>query len=165
MTPSHTYSATCWREGPAWVVHIPEIDATLRTARLSQVEAVARELVARVGGDTIPARVVVNLQVPDNLLELLAATAAAREERDRVSVEAVTLRRGLARRLAAEGFAVRDVAGLLGLSIARAHQLVADGSQPPPRSTARRVGTPRPRVDPTPAARAAPRPGRHPRPR
>ena len=108
------------------------------------MEGVARDIVAQANGDAVPARVVVNLLVPDSLMELLDAAAAAREDRDRVSVEAVTLRRGLARRLAAEGFAVRDVAGLLGLSIARAQQLVGDGSQPPRRSKARSTGPSRP---------------------
>src|SRR5688572_23397350 len=107
MTPSNTYTATCWREGSSWVVHIPELDRTTRTARLSQVEGVARDMVARLGGEqAADPRVVVNLLVHDGLMDLLDAAAAAREDRDRVSVEAVTLRRGLARRLAGEGFNV-----------------------------------------------------------
>ncbi len=105
MTPTNTYTATCWREGSSWVVHIPELDRTSRTGRLSQVEGVARDMVTRVGGEHAgSARVVVNLDVHDGLMNLLDAAAAAREDRDRVSVEAVTLRRGLARRLAGEGF-------------------------------------------------------------
>ena len=132
MKPSNTYTATCWREGSSWVVHIPEIDRTTRTARLSQVEGVARDLVSRLGhGEAATSRVVVNLLVHDGLMDLLDAAAAARQDRDRVSVEAVTLRRGLARGLAAEGFAVRDVAALLGLSIVRAQQLIGEGSPPP----------------------------------
>ena len=136
MKPSNTYTATCWREGSSWVVHIPEIDRTTRTARLSQVEGVARDLVSRLGhGEAATSRVVVNLLVHDGLMDLLDAAAAARQDRDRVSVEAVTLRRGLARGLAAEGFAVRDVAGLLGLSIVRAQQLIGEGSAPVPMPT------------------------------
>ena len=134
MKPSNTYTATCWREGSAWVVHVSELDRTARAARLSQVEGVARDLVARVGGEATSARVVIDLRVPEGLIELLAAAAGARVDRYRVSVEAVTLRRGLARRLAAEGFAVRDVAALLGLSIRRAQQLIGEGKprQPEP---------------------------------
>ncbi len=134
MKPVHTYTATCWREGCSWVVHVPELDRTARAARLSQVEGVARDLVARVGGEATSARVVIDLRVPEGLIGLLAAAAAAREDRDRVSVEAVTLRRGLARRLAGEGLAVRDVAALLGLSIRRAQQLIGEGKprQPEP---------------------------------
>ena len=134
MKPVHTYTARCWREGSSWVVHVPEVDRTARAARLSQVEGVARDLVARVGGEATSARVVIDLRVPEGLIGLLAAAAAARQDRDRVSVEAVTLRRGLARRLAGEGLAVRDVAALLGLSIRRAQQLMGEGKprQPEP---------------------------------
>jgi hypothetical protein len=86
-------------------------------------------MVARfAGADAGASRVVIDLHGPDGLVELLAAAAAAREAPDRVSIEAVTLRCSLARRLAAEGFAVRDVAALLGLSIGRAQQLVGQGS-------------------------------------
>jgi len=135
MTPANTYTATCEREGTSWVVYIPELGKTMRTARLSQVEGAARELVARFGGaDATPARVVINLAVHHDLMELLDDAAAARAVRDRVSVEAVTLRRGLAQRLTAEGFVVRDVAALLGLSIGRAQQLI-EGSPLAPRAT------------------------------
>ena len=114
-----------------WVVQVPELDRTARVARLSQVDGVARDLVARSGGvEAVSARVVIDLRVPEGLVQLLSAAAAAREDRDRVSVEAVTLHRGLARRLAAEGFAVRDVAALLGLSIGRAQQLIGEVFRP-----------------------------------
>jgi hypothetical protein len=100
---------------------------------LSQVEGVARDLVARFGGaEAASARVVTDLRVPEGLVQLLSAAAATREDRDRVSVEAVRLRRGLARHLAAEGFAERDVAALLGLSIGRAHQLIGEVLHPRP---------------------------------
>ena len=49
-------------------------------------------------------RIVVDLRVHERTTELIAAAADLRDDPDRVSVEAVTLRRGLARRLAAEGF-------------------------------------------------------------
>ena len=50
MRPPHTYTATGWREGPSWVVHIPVLDRTARAGRLSQVDGVARELVIRIHG-------------------------------------------------------------------------------------------------------------------
>jgi hypothetical protein len=133
MKPLNTYTATCWRENSSWVVHVPELNRSARAGRLSQVEGVARDLVARFGGEgAASARVVVDLRAPEGLVQLLAAAEAVREGRDRVSVEAVTLRRGLARRLAAEGFAVRDVAALLGLSIGRAQQLIGEAFRPQP---------------------------------
>jgi anti-sigma regulatory factor (Ser/Thr protein kinase) len=138
MSPSNSYTARCWRDDGAWVVHVVELDETARTARLSQVEAVAHDLVARFGGPkATSARVVIDLQVHDDLMNLLNAAAAARQDRDRVSVEAVTLRRGVARRLSAEGFAIKEVAALLGLSVVRAQQLAGDGSRPAQRPMAR----------------------------
>jgi anti-sigma regulatory factor (Ser/Thr protein kinase) len=135
------------------VVHIPELDRTARAGRLSQVEGVARDLVNRVSAeDASSARVVVELRAPEDLVQLLAAAAAAREDPDRVSVEAVTSRRGLARRLAAEGFAVRDVAALLGLSIGRAQQLVGEGSRMKPRKTMVEPRRAAPSAQPHPAS-------------
>jgi len=137
MTPANSYTARCWRDGDAWAVRVVELDETARTPRLSQVEALAHDLVARFGGPgATSARVVIDLQVHDDLMQLLNAAAAARQDRDRVSVEAVTLRRGLARRLAAEGFAIKEVSALLGVSIPRAQQLVGDASRVPERTPA-----------------------------
>lgn len=149
MSTSTTYTATSWRDGSSWVVELPELDRSARAARLSQVEAVARELVASATrDDPRAARVVVDLRVPTSVRELLQAAAAAREDADHVSVEAVTLRRDLARRLAAEGFAVRDIAALLGVSYRRAHQLTGDAGAPGARTTGSpaRVAAPRDEV-------------------
>jgi anti-sigma regulatory factor (Ser/Thr protein kinase) len=108
--------------------------------RLSQVETAARDLVARFGGDNATsARVVVDLQVQDDLMHLLNAAASARTDRDRVSVEAVTLRRGLARQLVAQGLAVREVAALLGLSVVHTQQLLGESSHAVGRKLARAV--------------------------
>ena len=128
MHPVRPCTAVCWREGTSWVVHVPELERSATASRLSQVEGVARDLLHASGSDD-PAsrRVVVDLRVHERTSELIAAAADLRDDPDRVSVEAVTLRRGLARRLAAEGFEVRDVAALLGLSYGRALSLLSDG--------------------------------------
>ena len=130
MLPTDTCTAICWREGESWVVQVPELGRTASTPRLSQVEDVARELVSASGEDGTSSRVVVDLRVRHSVTELITAAAALRSQADRVSVEAVTLRRGLARRLAAEGFDVRDVAALLGLSYGRTLQLVGEQHSP-----------------------------------
>jgi anti-sigma regulatory factor (Ser/Thr protein kinase) len=120
------------------VVHVVELDEKVRTERLSQVEAVARDVVARFGGDNATsARVVIDLQVQDDLMHLLNAAASVRQDRDRLSVEAVTLRRGLARQLLAQGLSIREVAGLLGLSVVRCQQLVGESAQVVKRAAAR----------------------------
>jgi hypothetical protein len=125
----NSYTATCRREGPWWVVHVPELDRTSQAGRLSQVEGVARSLVATyTEDDPATAQVTVDLRVPDGLIEVLAAAASAREDADRISLDAHALRRGLARRLATEGFAVRDIAALVGVSYGDAQQFLDDGA-------------------------------------
>jgi anti-sigma regulatory factor (Ser/Thr protein kinase) len=128
LIPPRTCTAQCWPEGSTWVVHVPELGRSARTSRLSQVEGVARELMSGSAWPEDPAscRVVVDLRVPQAVDELVGAAAALREEPDRVSVEAVTLRRCLARRLSDAGFDARDVAALLGLSFGRTLQLLSD---------------------------------------
>jgi anti-sigma regulatory factor (Ser/Thr protein kinase) len=127
MTPANTYTARCWREGSSWVVDVPELDETVRAARLSQVEAVARDLVARCGGDgATAAEVLIDLRVHDELRQLLDAASSARQDGGSASAEAEALHRGLARRLAAEGFPAEDVAALLGVSLPRSRQRVGE---------------------------------------
>lgn len=108
-------------------MQVAKLGASARADRLSEVEGVARRLVAARLDEASTCRVVVELQVHQGLGELLAAAAAARSEVNRVSVEAVTLRCCLARRLAGEGFDAHDVAALLGISYGRALQLVGEG--------------------------------------
>lgn len=129
------YTATCWREGTSWTVHIGQLDRTTWAARLSDVDAAARRLIAG-ATDTDPdgVEVLVDLRVPDGITRLLDAAAAARQESDVVSVEAIALRRSLARQLTDHGYGVRDIAVLLGVSYARAKQLAGDPLDSPVRS-------------------------------
>jgi anti-sigma regulatory factor (Ser/Thr protein kinase) len=127
MASLTTYIATCWREGTSWLVRVSQLERTTEVARLSEVDAAARQLIGAVTGaepDTV--EVIVDLRVPDGISRLLDAAAAAREESDLVSPEAVALRRTLARRLTEHGYGVRDIAVLLGVSYPRAKQLADD---------------------------------------
>ena len=127
MLPVRPCTAVVQREGSTWVVHVPELDRSATASRLSQVEGVARDLLhAYSSDDPSSRRIVVDLRVQERTSELITAAADLRDDPDRVSVEAVTLRRGLARRLAAEGFEVRDVAALLGLSYGRTLSLLSE---------------------------------------
>ena len=122
-----SYVVTCWRDGSDWAVEVPDLGVEARTSRFSRVEKVARDLVAaNAHEDPATCRVVVDVVARRTLTELLAAAAAVRENPDEMSVEAVTMRRSLAQRLVLEGFDETDVAALLGLSYARALQLVVE---------------------------------------
>jgi anti-sigma regulatory factor (Ser/Thr protein kinase) len=127
MASLTTYIATCWREGTSWLVRVAQLERTTQVARLSEVDAAARQLIAAVTGvDPDSVEVIVDLRVPDGISRLLDAAAAAREESDLMSAEAVGLRRTLAHRLTDHGYGVRDIAVLLGVSYPRAKQLADD---------------------------------------
>ncbi len=151
MLPVRRCTAVCWREGSSWVVHVPELDRRARASSLSQVEGVARDLLQASGSDDPSSRrIVVDLRVSERATELIAAAADLRGDPDRVSVEAVTLRRCLARRLADEGFEARDVAALLGLSYGRTLSLLSDGHGRRPSPAATPVQVPEPRTEAAP---------------
>ena len=121
------YVVSCWHDGSQWALEVAALGLAARAPHLSAVEAVARDLVASyTGEDPTSCRVVVDIVVRHTMTELLAAAAAARANPDDLSVEAVTLRRALAQRLAEHGFGGADVATLLGLSYVRALQLVSE---------------------------------------
>jgi anti-sigma regulatory factor (Ser/Thr protein kinase) len=109
------------------MVRIAQLGRMTRAARLSDVDVAARRLIgAFTGADPGTVEVVVDLRVPEGLSRLLDAAAGARQESDVVSVQAVALRRTLARQLSDHGYGVRDIGVLLGVSYARAKQLAGD---------------------------------------
>jgi anti-sigma regulatory factor (Ser/Thr protein kinase) len=139
MAPFVTYTATSWRDGPAWAVRVLPLDRTAQATRLSEVEATARQLIcAETAANPEDVRVVLDLRVPDGIAPVLAAAAAALDEADHVSAAAVALRRTLARRLADHGYGIREIAVILGVSYARAKQLAE------PQAEGRSAWTPRP---------------------
>jgi hypothetical protein len=152
------YVATCRREGASWAVRVPAVGRRAPARRLTEAERVAAGLVAAATGkprDAVAVRL--ELDVPADLRALVEAATAARREPDHVSPAAVTRRRALARRLVAEDFSIADVAYLLGVSVARAHQLAGRGR--PKAAAARATRPPRPR----PVTGRAPRPAARPR--
>ncbi|HST82701.1 MAG TPA: sensor histidine kinase [Kineosporiaceae bacterium] len=111
------YTATCWREGTSWTVHVAQLDRTTSADRLSEVDAAARGLIARTTGvDPDAVEVVVDLRVPDEITRVLGATAAVRPDPDVISMETVSLRRSLARQLTDHGYDVQDITVSPGVS-------------------------------------------------
>jgi hypothetical protein len=104
------YTATCWREGTSWTVHVAQLDRTTVADRLSEVDAAARGLIARVtGADPETVEVVVDLRVPDEFTRVLGATAAVQQDPSVISMETGSLRRSLARQLTDQGYGVQDI--------------------------------------------------------
>ena len=70
----------CSHVGSTWAVRIPELEREASAARLSQVEAVARALVATSHGQDEPGTVAFTVELmPDALSSALADAATARE--------------------------------------------------------------------------------------
>jgi len=118
------YVATCRREGASWMVEVPALGRRAPSRRLTDAERVAVGLVSAATGRPREAVAVhLELDVPEEVRMLVEAAAAARLEPDHLSPAAITRRRSLARKLLAEDILIADVAFLLGVSVARAHQL------------------------------------------
>ncbi|MGI8665259.1 MAG: HicB family toxin-antitoxin system [Jatrophihabitans sp.] len=125
-----SYRADVSREGKWWMVSIPALDELTQARRLSEVEAVARELIAvsqdlplssvqvdvaigNVGGIVIEQRVG---WLREQRARALAAESAVQAEASR-----------LAKELVVAGVPVRDIGTLLDVSFQRAHQLAGSG--------------------------------------
>jgi DUF2075 family protein len=119
------YTARCHREGHWWVVEVPELGHTTQARRLDKIAEMVRGLV-QVFTDDDPSSATVTVDVAfidDNTrveVELARdsrtrAAAAQREAKERLTQAAQLL--------SAQGFSVRDIGVLLGLSYQRAQQL------------------------------------------
>lgn len=128
MTANRSYRVEAVRSGNWWAISVPELDGVFSQARrLDQVETRAREAIALMldveEGDV--GELDVCVESPDSVAALLRemqdseATATAANER------AATLRRQVAQQLRDDGFPVRDIGRLTGISHQRVSQILA----------------------------------------
>jgi len=125
----NTYTARVERDGRLWLIHVPEIDRYTQARNLREVETMARDLVA-VMLDVEPDSfdLVVEVVLPENVREHVAAAERLRAESTRANAAAAEEARAAARGLAAAGLPVRDIGIALGVSHQRAHQLLNPAS-------------------------------------
>jgi len=116
-----TYTAACQRSGNWWSIRVPEIKGLHSQARrLDQVEEMARDAIAlmlNVLPDSFA--VEVRAELPPAATRAVEARRAAKEaakEAEEDTTEAVRL-------LLREGFTVRDIGAMLGLSPQRISQI------------------------------------------
>jgi anti-sigma regulatory factor (Ser/Thr protein kinase) len=129
-----TYKVLCSHVGSTWAVRIPELEREASAGRLSQVEAVARALVATYSQDE-PGTVTFTVELlPDALSVALADAATARETAVRSPLHEVHTRRRLARQLYVEGLEVSDIAAALGVPAGHVQLLIDDRAEPAPPS-------------------------------
>lgn len=122
-----TYRVVCRRSGGWWAISVPDLKGVhSQVRRLDQVPDMAREAIALmldVAPETI--QVEVSPEVPSPVSEALEARRAARlaeEIADRTTAAA-------ARVLLDDGFTVRDVGALLGLSPQRISQIAPSAAR------------------------------------
>lgn len=116
-----TYTAVCRRFGDWWAIAVPEIKGVhTQVRRLDQAADMARDAIAlMLDADPATIQVTVEPEVPASVVDALAARRAAREAER--AAEASTA--AAARQLLEDGYTIRDVGRLLGLSPQRISQI------------------------------------------
>jgi hypothetical protein len=120
-----TYHAEVDRDGKVWRVRVPEVARTTQARTLSEVESMARDLIAVM--EDVPAGsfgLDVTIILPDEIQIELDRSAELREQAAGNQAEAARLARRAARRLRDEGLSLKDVGRALGVSFQRAKQLI-----------------------------------------
>lgn len=138
-----TYHAKVERGERLWLVHVPAVDRWTQARRLSEVDEMARDLIAimeDVDPDSIELRV--EVQLPDDVEDHLARANELRELAAHAQSEAAAEARLAARSLADRGMPLREIGRALHVSYQRAHQLVSQADAPvdpePPQARERR---------------------------
>jgi DNA-directed RNA polymerase specialized sigma54-like protein len=121
-----TYTATVTREGKWWMISVREIDGLTQARRLSEVEEMARELVAVSTGSKL-SDVAVEIKYADiddlHLNESLTTIHREKAEAAALEAEAIKKTKTLVRSLVDRAVPLRDIGAMLGLSFQRVHQL------------------------------------------
>ena len=123
-----SYRAVATRSGDWWAITIPQLPGAFsQCKRLDQVEAMAREVIALML-DCDPADVgdvEVDVQLPDQLTDDLAALRRSERLADDARQAAAHAQRRAAEDLRAAGLSMRDIGRLLGVSHQRVSQILA----------------------------------------
>jgi hypothetical protein len=121
-----THDVHVTRDGRWWMISVPDVDGLTQARRLTDVEKMAKELVA-VTLDARLSQVTVKITslVVDgvDVLERAREVREARERALKLEAEAIHGAAALAHELADDGVPVRDIGEVLGVSYQRAHQL------------------------------------------
>jgi sulfur carrier protein ThiS len=128
MTGSQDYRAEAVRSGNWWAITVPGLDSVFSQARrLDQVEARAREAIAMMldVDEADVGELAVSVTPPDTVADLLRELDVSEAAAASASEQAATLRRQVAQELLDEGFPMRDVGRLIGISHQRVSQILA----------------------------------------
>jgi hypothetical protein len=110
-----TYHAEVDRDGRLWRVRVPEVERTTQARTLSEVEPMARDLIAimnDIRADSFSLDVTITL--PADIQKELERSAALRQDAARSQVQAAAAARRAARGLRDQGLPLKDVGHALG---------------------------------------------------
>lgn len=119
-----TYHARVERGERYWMIYVPEVDRSTQARKLSEVDEMARDLVA-VMEDLDPDSVDIDVSYvlpTDVVIELSHADELRKQAADANSAAAQSSRTAV-RKLLARGVSQREAATVLGMSFQRVHQL------------------------------------------
>ena len=128
MAGSRSHRVEAVRSGNWWAITVPGLDGVFSQARrLDQVEARAREAVAMMLDidEAAVGELAVSVTPPDTVADLLRQLDVSEAAAATATVQAATLRRQVAQELLDEGFPMRDVGQLIGVSHQRVSQILA----------------------------------------
>lgn len=123
------YDITVTRDGRWWMIEVPAIDGLTQARRVSEIEDMARSLIA-VTLDVAMSQVEIgetHVIVPSlgDITAYRDAVAAARAEAEAAEARASKVMREKAHALVDADVPLRDAAAMLGVSYQRVHQLVS----------------------------------------
>ena len=121
------YRAQVTRDGRWWMISVSEIDGLTQARRLSEVELMARELIA-VTLDLRLSEVAVDVTLDIDDIDVESTIKAIRKEKEDAALleeDAAAKTKTLVKELVAHDVPLRDIGAMLGLSFQRVHQLAA----------------------------------------
>ena len=121
-----TYTALVSRDGRFWHVEVPEIDRVTQARNISEVDDMARDLIAIMAGvEPDSFELDVRIQLPDSVRAHLSEVERARGAEAEARSRAATELRAAAAELKKAGLSVRELGAVLGISYQRASQLTS----------------------------------------
>lgn len=128
MAGNRSHRVEAVRSGNWWAITVPGLDGVFSQARrLDQVEARAREAVAMMLDidEAAVGELAISVTPPDTVADLLRQLDVSESVAATATEQAATLRRQVAQELLDEGFPMRDVGQLIGVSHQRVSQILA----------------------------------------
>ena len=121
-----TYTALVSRDGKFWHVEVPEINRVTQARNISEVDDMARDLIAIMAGvEPDSFELDVRIQLPDSVRAHLSEVERARGAETEARSHAAAELRAAAAELKNAGLSVRELGAVLGISYQRASQLTS----------------------------------------